>query len=206
MEVYWRHRRRGQNLILNNENGDGEEEVGGFRETKRGIDAYAKTFSYDPGRSEKDFPTIEDAKAFVESFRPWELYEGAQGLTVEPEVRPALDSAPTATPSASEQPPESGMPEPVAEAAAPEQPAASGTPAPVAETAAPEQPAASGTPAPVTEAAPDEQPAASGTPEPVAEIATAEQPPEASTPAQPPEPIAPSPQPRKRWWEFWKQG
>lgn len=167
MEVYWRHRKRGQNLILNNENDGGEEEVGGFRETKRGIDAYAKTFSYDPGRSEKDFPTIEDAKAFVESFRPWELYEGAQGLIVDLEVRPALDSAPAATPSASEQPAESGMPAPVAEVVTAEQPV---------------------------------------TPEPVAEITMAEQPPEASTPAQPTESVSPSPQPRKRWWKFWKQG
>ena len=188
MEVYWRHRRRGQNLILNSENEGGEEEVGGFRETKRGIDAYAKTFSYDPGRSEKGFPTIEDAKAFVESFRPWELYEGAQGLTVDSEVRPALDSAPTATPSASEQPAESETQEPVVEAAAPEPRAEIETPAPVVEAAAPEQPADS------------------GTPEPVAEAATPEPPPEASTPAQPPEPIAPSPSPGKRWWEFWKQG
>jgi hypothetical protein len=31
---------------------------------------------------------MEDAKAFVESFRPWELYKGGQGLGVEPEVRP----------------------------------------------------------------------------------------------------------------------
>ena len=64
------------------------------RDTKRGIDASAKTFSYDPGRSRKGLPSIEEAKDFVESFRPWELF-GAQGVTVDPGVRPALDSATT---------------------------------------------------------------------------------------------------------------
>ena len=88
MRVYWEDVRRGQNLMLSDEESGREERIGGFRETKRGIDAYATTFGYDPGRSQKGFPTIEDAKAFVESFNPWELY-GAQGVTVEPEVKPA---------------------------------------------------------------------------------------------------------------------
>ena len=78
------------------------ERIGGFRETNQGIDAYAATFGYDPGRSQKGFPTIEDAKAFVESFRPWELYEGTQDLTVESEVKPALDSSIPTDPSTSE--------------------------------------------------------------------------------------------------------
>lgn len=96
MKVYWRRVKFGQNLILSK--GDGHhEELGGFRETKRGIDALAKTFGYDPERARKGFPTVEDAKAFVESFRPWELYD-AQSVTVEPEVRPALESFPTETP------------------------------------------------------------------------------------------------------------
>ena len=55
----------------------------------RRIDASAKTFSYDPSRSRKGFPSIDEAKDFVESFRPWELF-GAQGVTVDPEVRPAV--------------------------------------------------------------------------------------------------------------------
>ena len=70
MAVYWRTVKRGQNLIWSDE-GDGKEEViGGLRDTKRGIDAYA----------------------FVEQFRPWELY-GAQDVTVESEVKPAIESA-----------------------------------------------------------------------------------------------------------------
>ena len=94
MRVYWRQVKRGQSLILGDDNDGQEENLGGFRDTKRGIDALAKTFSYDPDRSRKGFPTIEEAKAFVESFRPWELY-GAQDVTVDPQVRPALDSAGT---------------------------------------------------------------------------------------------------------------
>ena len=88
MRVYWRKVKRGENLILSDENDAHEEELGGFRDTKRGIDASAKTFSYDPSRSRKGFPSIEEAKDFVESFRPWELF-GAQGVTVDPGVRPA---------------------------------------------------------------------------------------------------------------------
>ena len=45
---------------------------------------------------DNSFPSIEEAKDFVESFRPWELY-GTQGVTVDPEVRPALESATTDT-------------------------------------------------------------------------------------------------------------
>ncbi len=90
MDVYWRYVRRGQNLMLSTENG--QERIGGFRETKRGIDAYATTFGYEPGRSEKGFSSVEDAKAFVESFRPWELY-GAHEVMVEPEVRQESGSA-----------------------------------------------------------------------------------------------------------------
>ena len=68
---------------------DGEElEVGAFRETPRGFDAFAKALGYDPGRATKDIATIEEAKAFVESFRPWEEYEGGPGLEVDPKVRP----------------------------------------------------------------------------------------------------------------------
>ena len=97
MKVYWQSVRRGQNLMLSDENSGQEERIGGFRETARGIDAYATTFGYDPGRSQKDLPSIEDAKAFVESFRPWELY-GAQEVTLEPEVRPAAEATgPTTT-------------------------------------------------------------------------------------------------------------
>ena len=89
MMVYWRERKKGQRLILVQEEGSEEIEVGGVRETKRGFDAFAKTFGYDPGRAQKGMETLEEAKSFVESFRPWEMYQGTHGLSVESDVRPA---------------------------------------------------------------------------------------------------------------------
>ena len=53
MMVYWRERKKGQRLILVQEEGSEEIEVGGVRETKRGFDAFAKTFGYDPGRADR---------------------------------------------------------------------------------------------------------------------------------------------------------
>ena len=103
MRVFWRKVKWGQSLFLIDEDDGHEEELGGYRETKRGIDALAKTFSYEPGRSQKGFPTIDEAKAFVEAFRPWEIF-GAQVDTVDPEVRPALDSATTKTAGTPDQP------------------------------------------------------------------------------------------------------
>lgn len=85
MKIYWEERKKGQRLILDDESGQ-REEVGGVRETKRGYDAFAKTFGYDPGRAMKGIQTMDDAKEFVESFNPWELF-GAHGLTVEPGVK-----------------------------------------------------------------------------------------------------------------------
>ncbi len=86
MELYWQHTRRGQRLVLDL-GAEGLAEVGGVRETKRGFDAFAQTFGYDPGRAQKGIASMDEAKAFVESFRPWEMYGGADRLGVEPEVR-----------------------------------------------------------------------------------------------------------------------
>ena len=88
MKAYWREVKRGQRLVLTSEDGGDEEEIGGVRETKRGFDAFAKTFGYEPGRAMKGIATMDEAKEFVESFKPWELYDGGQGLSVEPEVKP----------------------------------------------------------------------------------------------------------------------
>ena len=88
MKVYWRYAKRGQRLILGSDDGGLEEEVGGVRETKRGFDAFAKTFGYDPGRAVKGLASMDDGKQFVESFKPWELYEEGLGLSVESEVMP----------------------------------------------------------------------------------------------------------------------
>ena len=88
MMVYWRERKKGQRLVLVQEDGGDEIEIGGVRETKRGYDAFAKTFGYEPGRAEKGIDTLDKAKSFVESFNPWEMYQGTQGLSVDPDVRP----------------------------------------------------------------------------------------------------------------------
>ena len=88
MRVYWRYTKRGQRLILGSDDGGLEEEVGGVRETKRGFDAFAKTFGYEPGRAVKGLPSMDDGKQFVESFKPWELYEEGLGLSVDSEVMP----------------------------------------------------------------------------------------------------------------------
>jgi hypothetical protein len=90
MEIFWREVRRGQRLVLSSGEGMGEEEVGGVRETKRGFDAFAKTFGYEPGRATKGMATMDEAKEFVESFKPWELYDGGHGLAVDSVVRPQL--------------------------------------------------------------------------------------------------------------------
>jgi len=82
MKVFWRERKRGERLILQDEDNGHEEEVGGVRETKSGFDAFAKTFSYEPGRAMKGIATMEEANEFVESFQPWELFQGGHGLSV----------------------------------------------------------------------------------------------------------------------------
>ena len=106
MRVFWRKVKWGQSLILIDEDDGHEEELGGYRDTKRGIDALAKTFGYEPGRSQKGFPTIDEAKAFVESFRPWELH-GATGVSVERDARPASASESIDQPDAPDQATES---------------------------------------------------------------------------------------------------
>ena len=112
MAVYWRDHKRGQNLVLSDEEGQ-EQVIGGFRDTQRGIDAYAQTFSYEPDRSQKGFATIEDAKEFVESFRPWELH-GATGVTVDSEARPLADvgSVDESPDESSDEPPDGPADEP----------------------------------------------------------------------------------------------
>ena len=94
MKLYWREVRRGQRLVIGQDDDDteNEQEIGGVRANKGAFDAFAKTFGYEPGRSEKGIPTMENAKEFVESFRPWELYQGTQGLEVESDVRPSKAS------------------------------------------------------------------------------------------------------------------
>ena len=92
MAIYWRERKSGQSLILCSDD-ETETEVGAVRRTPRGFDALAKTNTYDPGRAKRGFASMEDAKAFVESFHPWDLFGGDWICKVEPEVRRTLSEA-----------------------------------------------------------------------------------------------------------------
>jgi hypothetical protein len=78
MQVYWEHTKIGQRLVLSNENQN--EMIGGVRKTKNGFDAFAKTFSMTPERARKGIITMDEAKEFVESFKPWELYPETSSL------------------------------------------------------------------------------------------------------------------------------
>ncbi|MDA0263022.1 MAG: hypothetical protein O3A93_01915 [Chloroflexi bacterium] len=89
MSVFWREVKRGQNLVVDDVDGR-EEIIGGYRENKSGVDAYARTMGYEPERSQKGFSSVEVAKSFVESFSPWDLF-GVRDVTVESEARPKLD-------------------------------------------------------------------------------------------------------------------
>ena len=99
MELFWREHRLGLQLILSSDGG--EEVVGTIRRTPRGYDAAAKTLGYDPGRAEKGMGSLEESRAFVESFRPWEQLIGSSDQAVEPGVRSREDTA-AAAPHAGE--------------------------------------------------------------------------------------------------------
>jgi hypothetical protein len=88
VKVFWREYRAGQKLIL--DTGTEELEVGAFRRTPRGYDAFAKTLGYEPGRAQKGFQTSVDAKAFVESFEPWDLYIGSADIEFDHDVHELL--------------------------------------------------------------------------------------------------------------------
>ena len=92
MRLYWRERRAGQRLVLLDDF-DAEIEVGAVRQTRRGFDALAKTNTYDPGRAQKGFATLEEAKEFVEWFHPWDIFGGDLDMTVESEVQPDLSAS-----------------------------------------------------------------------------------------------------------------
>ena len=87
MEIFWEFTRKGQKLMLSVE--DKQEMIGGVRETKNGFDAFAKTFTMTPERAHKGLGSMEEAKDFVESFRPWELFLGPGDVHPEKDVREA---------------------------------------------------------------------------------------------------------------------
>lgn len=69
-------------------NGEKEERIGGIRTTKRGFDAFAVTFGYSPERARRDIESLEEAKEFVASFRPWDLFIHDRGISIEQDVQP----------------------------------------------------------------------------------------------------------------------
>ena len=85
MEIYWEMTRRGQKFVLSWD--ERVEMIGGVRETMSGFDAFAKTFTMTPERATKGLASMEDAKEFVEQFRPWELFVGPVDVGVDEVVR-----------------------------------------------------------------------------------------------------------------------
>ena len=84
MRLYWRTRKKGLDLVVEN-----DEKVifivGGGRETKRGIEALAKTTGYDPSRAVKGLSSVEEGKIFVENFQPWMEFFPGEDLNIEME-------------------------------------------------------------------------------------------------------------------------
>ncbi len=88
MKVFWRASKSGEHLMLELDNGD-LTRVGFILRTPSTIDAVAQTRGYAPERSKNGFPTIEEARSFVESFSPWKEFGGGE-LLVEPGTRPRV--------------------------------------------------------------------------------------------------------------------
>lgn len=87
MKLFWRESKPGRHLMIEDDNGE-LTRVGFIIRTPRGFDGLAQTKGYAPERSQNDFPSIEEAQAFVESFQPWAEFGGTPDLTVEQEIRP----------------------------------------------------------------------------------------------------------------------
>jgi hypothetical protein len=85
MRLYWKEKKRGFDLIVENEDGDSFS-VGGVRNTKRGIEALAKTTGYDPGRAIKGIGSVEEGRTFVEQFEPWREFFPGTPLSLEPDI------------------------------------------------------------------------------------------------------------------------
>ncbi len=87
MKLYWKKRKKGYDLCVEDDNGQ-IFVVGGTRHTRRGgIEALAKTTTYDPGRSIRNLPSFEEGRQFVERFEPWrELFPG-ESMEVESEIQ-----------------------------------------------------------------------------------------------------------------------
>ena len=75
MRLFWKQKKMGIDLVVEDDEKD-QFVVGGVRDTKRGIEALAKTTGYDPSRAIK-------GKTFVENFQPWREFFPGEELNVE---------------------------------------------------------------------------------------------------------------------------
>ena len=87
MRLYWKQKKKGFDLIVENDEGD-TFSVGGVRTTKRGIEALAKTTGYDPGRAIKGLDSEEEGRTFVEQFEPWREFFPGDMLSIESDIVP----------------------------------------------------------------------------------------------------------------------
>ena len=87
MKLYWKEKKKGFDLIVENDESE-TFSVGGVRETKRGIEALAKTTGYDPGRAIKGLQSPEEGRTFVEQFEPWKEFFPGELLELESEIVP----------------------------------------------------------------------------------------------------------------------
>ena len=85
MRLYWKQKKKGIDLIVENDEGD-TFSVGGVRDTKRGIEALAKTTGYDTGRAVKGLGSMEEGRTFVEQFEPWREFFPGDPLSVESDI------------------------------------------------------------------------------------------------------------------------
>ena len=82
MRLFWKQKKMGIDLVVEDDEKD-QFVVGGVRDTKRGIEALAKTTGYDPSRAIKGLSSIEEGKTFVENFQPWREFFPDEELNVE---------------------------------------------------------------------------------------------------------------------------
>ena len=115
MELYWQEHKLGLQLILSDD--ERNEIMGRIRRTKDGgYNVNARAFGYNPERAAMGMASLDEAKAFVESFRTWEELVGPSDLAVEAAVRPLPDAATTTPPSPAAESPSTPVESPSAEA------------------------------------------------------------------------------------------
>ena len=103
MELYWQEHKLGLQLILSVD--ERNEVMGRIRRTADGYNVNARAFGYNPERAAMGITSLEEAKAFVESFRPWEEMVGPSDLAVEADVRPLPGATAASPPSPAPEPP-----------------------------------------------------------------------------------------------------